>query len=187
MYPYIENATITDLGFGSGFALWGFRAIASGNGNCCHLTTGFNRAFSMDNAHLRSQHGGVEGKLAMNALKSFCYQLSRMGQRKIVLSQSGTMRLTADELCIVGVLAAAQNENSALCKSHLSWLLGHNNTTLPYHAAITYAIICQNSAIDIEPPNITILKTESVTRDMPTSGDRLMPVRINADVMSRSH
>ena len=52
MYPFIPDVKITDLGFGSGFALWGFRAISSGKENCRHLTTGFNRAFEMDNDEL---------------------------------------------------------------------------------------------------------------------------------------
>ena len=152
MYPFIPDVKITDLGFGSGFALWGFRAIASGKENCRHLTTGFNRAFEMDNDELCSQHGGRYGKLAMNALKSFSYQLGCMGRRKIILSDSGTMGVTADELCIVAALSAAQGVDDNLCHLHLTWLLGQSQTHLARHAAKTYGIICETVGIHLTRP-----------------------------------
>jgi len=152
MYPFLKNKVITDLGFGSGFALWGFRAIASGKGHCCHLSTGFNRAFAMDNEECRSQHGGTRGRLAMNALKSFSYQLGYLGQRKIILSEPGSMRLTADELCIVAALSAAQAGDDNLCHTHLMWILAQSDTKFARHAAVTYGIICSQVGIDIIGP-----------------------------------
>lgn len=154
MYPFIEKAEITDLGFGGSFALWGFRAIAGGQGNCRKLNVGFNQAFAVDNQLCRSQHGGGHGRLAMNALKSFAYQLSRLGRRKIILASSGTMRLTADEICIIAALSAAQKDQEDLCNAHLLWLLGTTNTHLAYHAAITYSLVCTNTGIDIEKPKV---------------------------------
>ncbi|WP_026941122.1 hypothetical protein [Hellea balneolensis] len=150
MHPFVENKCITDLGFGSGFALWGFRAIASGKTGCCHFTAGFNRAFSMDNDALKSQHGGTAGRLAMNALKSFSYQLGVLGTRKITLSSPGTFRVTADELSIVAALAAAQEGRDDLCHLHLTWLLAQHDTVYARHAAVTYGIICAQADINIE-------------------------------------
>lgn len=150
MYPFVENKFITDLGFGSGFALWGFRAIASGKTGCCQFTAGFNRAFSMDNDAIKSQHGGTAGRLALNALKSFSYQLGVLGTRKITLSSPGTFRVTADELSIVAALAAAQEGKDDLCHLHLTWLLAQHDTVYARHAAVTYGIICAQAGINIE-------------------------------------
>lgn len=150
MYPFLKDQIITDLGFGSGFALWGFRAIATGQGNCRCLSSGFNRAFSLDNDTVKSQHGGSGGKLAINALKSFSYQLGNAGKRRIKLSSPGTMRITADEVCIIASLASAQGGNEMLCKAHLTWLLGGANTEFACHAAQTYGMICASAGITMD-------------------------------------
>lgn len=154
MYPFIENKSITDLGFGGGFALWRFRAIASSKMTCRHFTAGFNRAFSIDNDDVKSQHGGTSGRLAMNALKSFSYQLEALGKRKIILSSSGTLNVTADELSIVAALAAAQAGRDDVCHLHLTWFLAHSDTTYAKHAAMTYGIICAKAGINIESLDI---------------------------------
>lgn len=154
MYPFLENKIITDLGFGGGFALWGFRAIASGRGGSCHFTAGFNRAFSIDNQEIKSQHGGTAGRLAINALKSFSHQLGCLGQRKITLSEPGTMRLTADELSIVACLSSAQRGERYLCRAHLTWLLACSDTKMAQLAAETYGLICTQSGIQIDSPQI---------------------------------
>lgn len=166
MYPFIENKLITDLGFGSGFALWGFRAIASGKTECRHFTVGFNRAFSIDNDVIRSQHGGTTGRLAMNALKSFSYQLGTLGKRKIILSSSGTLNVTADELSIIAALAAAQAGRDDVCHLHLTWLLAHSDTTYARHAAITYGVVCAQAGINIESLNIEADETPSKNSQM---------------------
>lgn len=162
MHPFIQNYALTDLGFGSGFALWGFRAIATGAPQPCCLTTGFNRAFAIDSAQAKSQHGGTDGRLAINALKSFVCQIDQGGRRTISLAQSGTIRVTADEICIAGALAAAQNGNDALCHAHLSWLLGSTQTRLAHIAAVTYGQLCTARGIMMDYPDADI----SVTQDM---------------------
>jgi len=150
MYPFFKDQIITDLGFGSGFALWGFRAIAMGKGNCRCLSAGFNRAFSIDNESAKSQHGGSQGKLAINALKSFSYQLGNLTKRKIKLSPPGTLRVTADEISIIASLSAAQSENEKLCDAHLMWLRGGAETKYARHAAMTYGVICSNAGIHMD-------------------------------------
>lgn len=150
MYPFLKDQKITDLGFGSGFALWGFRAIASGQGNCRCLSVGFNRAFSIDNDAHHSQHAGSNGKLAMNALKSYSYQLEFWGKRQIKLAEPGTMRVTADELCIVACLSAGQAGDADLCHAHLMWLLAGTETEYAYQAAATYGMICSDAGIGLD-------------------------------------
>lgn len=156
MYPFIKHTTIPDLGFGGGFALWGFRAIAGGQGNCCQLNVGFNKAFSIDTQFGNVRQGGTRGRLAINAMKSFAYQIGNTGKRKVILSTSGTLNLTADEICIVAALSTAQSGDDALCQAHLTWLLKTSNTELPYHAAVTYGLICSESGIEIKRPNVAM-------------------------------
>jgi hypothetical protein len=152
MYPFLKDKQITDLGFGGGFALWGFRAIASGQSNCRCLSVGFNRAFSMDINEPQSQHGGTSGRLAMNALKSFAFQIGNRGKRKIILSEPGAMGVTADEITIVASLSAAQAGKDDLCFAHLTWLLAGVDTQYAQHAAETYGLICSRAGVEIDAP-----------------------------------
>lgn len=130
--------------------MWGFRAIASGRTGCCQFTAGFNRAFSMDNDAIKSQHGGTAGRLALNALKSFSYQLGVLGTRKITLSSPGTFRVTADEFSIFAALAAAQKGKDDLCHLHLTWLLAQHDTV--------YAAMPLSLMVLFVPKRVLILK-----------------------------
>lgn len=153
MYPYIQGETITALGFGGGFALWGIRAIVSGKGKCCRLNAGFDRAFAIDNVMdktLATQTNRRAGCFAMNAMKSFCYQLGTLGRREIVISSPGTMGVTADELSIVSILAGGQAGDKDRCEAHLCWLLATNETQLAYRAAQTYGELCNHAGIEIK-------------------------------------
>lgn len=154
MYPFLNKTLITDLGFGAGFTLWGFRAMASGCGGCKTMRSGFQKAFSSDNRALQMTDGEPIGLPAMKALAELCRLIGTLGRRKIVLSSSGSMRLTADELSLVAALSAAQAGDSNLCQTHLLWLLGTSDTEPSYQAAVTYGLICAEAGIFIHEPKI---------------------------------
>lgn len=156
MSPFLENTFITDLGFGGGFALWGFRAMAAGCGGCRTLRGGFHKAFNQNAAGLRSPDEMTEGLLAMKALAGFCRSLGENGKRKILLSESGTLRLTADEVSLVAALSAAQANQSSLCRAHLLWLQGNSKTKAACEAAAEYGLICAEAEIFIEAPRVQI-------------------------------
>ncbi|WP_189582217.1 hypothetical protein [Litorimonas cladophorae] len=156
MSPFIENMSITDLGFGGGFSLWGFRAIASGRGHCCKLKHGFERAFVANNKAVRQAEGSTVGKRALSALMTFCHQMGNTGRRTIKISESGTMRITRHELSIIAALAHAQAGNKEKCQSILPWLLGTANTRSTYQAAQVYGVICADAGIYINAPRLRL-------------------------------
>jgi len=45
---FLEHPRLTDLGFGAGFALWGFRSCARSQERCCVIVRGFQRTFGPD-------------------------------------------------------------------------------------------------------------------------------------------
>lgn len=156
MSPFLENTFITDLGFGGGFALWGFRAMAAGCGGCRTLRGGFDKAFRQNKADVDLPHDLTAGLSAMKALAAFCRNLGENGKRKILLSESGTMRLTADEVSLVAALSAGQSHQLSLCRAHLLWLQGNSKTDAACQAAMEYGLICAEADIFIEAPRVQI-------------------------------
>jgi hypothetical protein len=156
MSPFLENTFITDLGFGGGFALWGFRAMAAGCGGCRTLRGGFHKAFNQNAASCKAPDERTEGLSAMKALAGFCRSLGENGKRKIVLSESGTMRVTADEVSVAAALSAAQANQLSLCRAHLLWLQGNSKTRTACEAAAEYGQICAEADIFIEAPRMQI-------------------------------
>lgn len=156
MSPFLEDTLITDLGFGGGFALWGFRAMAAGCGGCRTLRGGFHKAFKHNSARIRSDDDMTAGLSAMKALAAFCRSLGENGKRKILLSESGTMRLTADEVSLVAALSSGQSHQLSLCRAHLLWLQGNSKTDAACQAAVEYGLICAEADIFIEAPRVQI-------------------------------
>ena len=154
MSPFLENTFITDLGFGGGFALWGFRAMAAGCGGCRTLRGGFHKAFMNNTMGVKSAQDMTAGLSAMKALAEFCRSLGENGKRKIILSESGTVRLTADEVSLVAALSSGQSHQLSLCRAHLLWLQGNSNTEAACQAAIKYGAICGEADIFIEAPRV---------------------------------
>jgi len=108
---FLEHPRLTDLGFGAGFALWGFRSCARSQERCCVIVRGFQRTF------------GPDAPLAVGGLLALARILGVDGRRKIRLAAPGCIRLTSDELSVIAVLAAAQAHDEIRLEAHLSWLL----------------------------------------------------------------
>jgi hypothetical protein len=141
---FVQSLTLPDLGTGAAFALWSFRAIALGNDQCCAIKRGYDAAFGDDRA------------VALKAMCDFTWVLGNAGGRRISLGPSGCCRVTADELCIVATLSAAQSEQTWLCKAHLSWLLCGKAEQPAERAALQVGDIFQCAGLDIVAPAIEL-------------------------------
>lgn len=110
--PFVEGVFLPDLGLGTGIAIWGFRACASGHSQCPPITKGFERVF---------------GKRGPEALADVL-QLARIfgfeGRRRIAIAEPGCGRMTADEVSMAAMLAAAQRGAGEERDNHATWLLG---------------------------------------------------------------
>ena len=122
---FVRGINIQALGAGAGFAIWSFRAVASGCRDCVSLRRGFDEAF------------GEKAPCALGAMMQFAKILGAAGGRRILLAPSGCCSVTADELSIVASLCAAQKGDLALCKAHLVWL-----TCAEGHGASLSAATC---------------------------------------------
>ncbi|MEO1251591.1 MAG: hypothetical protein AAFW81_04505 [Pseudomonadota bacterium] len=141
---YVNGVTMQGLGDGGGFALWSFRAIASGCGGCAVLQRGFGTIF------------GEDGPLAFEEIRRFTRVLGNAGRRRLLLAEAGCCGVTADELSVVATLAAAQADDYVACKAHLSWLMGGRNEDAGVLAASRAAAVFTQHGWLIAPPAIEI-------------------------------
>lgn len=132
------------LGTGAGFALWCFRAMAWGCTGCKVLCNGFDRAF------------GDDGPRAFEKMRDFTKLLGNAGSHRIHLAGSGCCRVTADELSVVAVLAAAQDHDYERCKAHLSWLMGRCEDSVAVTAACRVASVFRVARLQINAPSIEL-------------------------------
>ena len=141
---FISSLTIPQLGVGAGYALWGFRAAAMGHIECATLVKGYNRAF------------GESGGEALGAVLLFTRAVGSQGKRRIGLGQPGCCGVTGDELSIVAVLSAAQDEDADRRDAHLLWLLGRSGEETSAFAADAVGKAFRDGGLDIEAPPIEI-------------------------------
>ncbi|MEL7491682.1 MAG: hypothetical protein AAGJ73_13265 [Pseudomonadota bacterium] len=141
---FVGGVTLPGLGTGAGFALWTFRAMASGCNGCNVLRRGFDRAF------------GEGGPRAFDEMRQFTRLLGNAGTRRILLAGSGCCRVTADELSMVAVLAAAQDHDYDRCKAHLCWLMGGREDSAAITAASRVASVFQVAGLQIIAPSIEL-------------------------------
>lgn len=120
---FINGIGLPQLGTGAGFALWAFRAIASGCKGCGVLQKGFQHAFADDSAE------------ALCDMTGFVRILGTNGARRITLSEAGCCRVTADELSIIATLSAAQQQDSPLCQAHIHWLMAGKHSDVAFRKA----------------------------------------------------
>ncbi|MEM8937372.1 MAG: hypothetical protein AAGC77_13290 [Pseudomonadota bacterium] len=113
---FVNGVTLPNLGSGAAFAIWSFRAIATGCRGCGVLQKSFQEMFPDD------------GPDALRDMICFARVLGSGGARRIVLSHAGCSRITADELSIIAALSSAQHSSETSCVAHLNWLMGGKNT-----------------------------------------------------------
>lgn len=107
---FVRGLTVPELGFGAGFALWGFRACARGQVMCCAVIHGFERMF------------GDDAPAVLSNLLALARMMGGKGRRKIGLAMPGCAGVTADEVSVAALLAAAQAGETEKRDAHLAWL-----------------------------------------------------------------
>jgi len=153
---YVANMKLPDLGIGGGLALWGFRACAADQTQCCAVVAGYERAF------------GEHSDEVLAHMTDFVYVIGNEGRRRIGLGCSGCGGLTADELSIVATLASAQVGRVDACAAHLTWLLGKKPGEKQLSIPIKLATLFLRNAMIIDLPDIS-LSDWSAKRSVETS------------------
>lgn len=110
--PFVDGVFLPDFGLGTGIAVWGFRACASGHGRCPPVTRGFDEAF------------GARGPEALADIMQLVRIFGFAGRRQISIAMPGCGRMTADELSMAAMLAAAQAGHREERDAHATWLFG---------------------------------------------------------------
>ena len=145
---FVNDVRLPELGTGAGFALWAFRAIASGCGGCGVLRSGFERAF------------GSESAEALNDMICFARTLGNRGTWRISLAAAGCCRVTADELCVIATLSSAQQHDSAQCLAHLNWLMGGKNTNIGFRDASRISDKFSSVGLAIAAPEVELIQPQ---------------------------
>lgn len=107
-----KNVLLPDLGKGPALFLMAFRGLAFGQSECRCL----NRVYE--------SHFGASGARVLAEIQALVRILGSAGRRRIKLTQPGRARVTHDEMSLLYMLNAGQQEHVTLRDSHLQWLLG---------------------------------------------------------------
>jgi hypothetical protein len=134
---FIDGLNLPDLGFGASMAFWGFRACARGQAMCCAVIHGFERVFEDD------------APAVLAALLTLSRQLGGRGRRKIGLAAPGCAGVTADELSIAAVFAAAQTGDVERRDAHLAWLFAGRVPTGAATAADRLGLLFEKRSIKL--------------------------------------
>ncbi|MEL6277267.1 MAG: hypothetical protein AAFY22_06785 [Pseudomonadota bacterium] len=139
-----SKTMISDLGIGTGYALWGFRASAARHANCPTLIRGFDQALSR------------YGRLALMELEAFARILGSKGRRRLSIGCPGCASVTADELSIAALLSAAQIRNEDLADAHAAWLMAGCGEQEAKEAAHRVGWLFCAGCLEIKAPPIEI-------------------------------
>lgn len=126
---FVNGVSITDLGPGSGIALWGIRACASGHGQCPGIRDGFGKVF------------GDRGPEMLADVLQITRVFGHKGRRVINIAPPGCTRLTSDELSMAAMFSAAQAGDASERDAHALWLLGRQPE---YHVGLIAERIAEN-------------------------------------------
>lgn len=150
---FVADVFVPQLGVGAGLVMMSFRACALGRAKCCMIIEGYERAF------------GLEGPATLSDMHDLTSVLGNDGRRKLTITAPGCARLTADELSIVAMFAAAQADDAAGRDAHLLWLLakspGKQVSTLVSRIAGTFA----RHGLNIKAPP-AVVQTRMPPREM---------------------
>lgn len=141
---FVSHMRISQLGCGAGYALWGFRAAAVGHVDCPALASGYDNVF------------GAQGAAARGAVLVFARIIGSAGNRRISLGAPGCCGVTSDELSVVAVLAAAQEEDADRRDAHLLWLLARRDRKAAGAAADAAAARFAAAGLTIKSPPIEL-------------------------------
>lgn len=113
---------IRALRYAEHFCVWAIRTSVACSPQCRTLQREFQTAFGA---------GNEDGTNAYFALLSCLGK----GTRKVRIGRPGHIDMTADELSLVLMLAAAQAGDSERFMAHARWVLGHDDLQALYTAA----------------------------------------------------
>jgi len=111
MEATLKDMTLPDLGIAAGMAVWGFRAAVMGTAGCHVVRWGFEQALAED------------GERTLGDLVRLSREIARLGQRRIRIGCPGTSRITADEVSLAALFAAAQEGDRETARAHGTWLM----------------------------------------------------------------
>ncbi len=148
---FISSLTIPQLGVGAAHALWGFRAAAVGHIECPTLARGYHQAC------------GPHGVEALSAILVFARTIGANGARRIGLATPGCCGVTADEVSVVGALAAAQAGEDDKRDAHLEWLLVRGGCAEAISAADGVARVFSACGVAIDAPSATVWRRDDDT------------------------
>ena len=113
---FVSDTYVPRLGVGTGLALWGFRVCALRGVRCCAIVQGFRRAF------------GDEAPGVLSDMLAFARVVGFDGRRKVTVALPDCARVTADEVSITAMFAAAQAQDAGARDAHLLWILARSPT-----------------------------------------------------------
>lgn len=104
--------SVQELNDGERLVLWAFRRWVSGSEHLPMLAREFDRQFRQ-----------VEARPALIALDAALIVLTRHARRTIVYHQPCCACLGADEVCIISIVAALQNDATTAARAMAQWLM----------------------------------------------------------------
>ncbi len=104
--------SVQELSEGERLVLWAFRRWVSGREHLPMLAREFDRQFRQ-----------CEARPALIALDAALVNLTRHARRTIVYHQPCCAGLAADEVCILSIVAALQNDAVAAARAMSQWLM----------------------------------------------------------------
>ncbi|MEO1311332.1 MAG: hypothetical protein AAFV51_10250 [Pseudomonadota bacterium] len=133
---------LPELGSGGAVAVWAFRATVAGQSDCPALTRGYRDLL------------GEHGEPALRAIETLVAAIAQDGRRRRVgLAPPGCCCVTADELSIVAVLAAAQAGDRERLTAHLRWIVGRE-TAGTLGAVCAVAAVFSKAGLPITAPEV---------------------------------
>ncbi len=136
-----DSDDVRDLARGEHLVLFGFRLTALGHGDCPVLHRTFCGLM------------GGGGEAALGDLLVFVRMVGVAGARRVRLHTPGCCRLTEDERCVLGAIAAAQASlatgDEGLLRDRMSGLLGKPPTEASLMAAQHVAAALTVAGLDL--------------------------------------
>lgn len=141
---FIRTLDMTQLGRGAGYAIWGFRAIAIGRGDCPALLRGYEMMF------------GDQHRPALGAMHLLVRAIGNDAGRRFSLGAPGCCGVTSDEVCLIAMLAAAQNLDLARRDAHVRWLTVGKGAVSAQIAADAVGAAFKKADVMIDQPPIEL-------------------------------
>lgn len=141
---FIHSMTMPQLGRGAGYAVWAFRAIAIGHGDCPSLLKGYEMVF------------GDHHRPALGAVQLLVRAIGNEAGRRFSVGAPGCCGVTADEVCLVAMLAAAQDYDADRRDAHVRWLTIGKGGVIVQIAADAVGAAFRKAGLSIDQPPVEL-------------------------------